>query len=333
MDSTHRRIDKHCSNLQVANYPTIERRLWDAADAIPLRKKAHADSGTLTILARGAATEGTAGGLQVLLDGRVEGVPRDTWVDVPVLPGGVLDGEGGGALLVNLGNQMQRWTDDKWRSTKHRVTNPDVVSLSPASSSSTATAPRRLSIAFFHKANYDAVIDPASFIPAVKGGGGEVVLSGRNPAVESGDISRVGLLHKAAARGLDAREASMVYHQELMGVEAATVAASAATSVTARVVPASADYGDNDHHDNNNAGLDIDRGNSEEGAGAGNDNPNQNCPVCHGTGWKPCGQCGGTGVNQEDLYGSKFKKGDTCWLCAGKCKTMCGNCVDLTDEF
>ena len=31
---------------------------------IPLRKKAHADSGTLTILAREAATEGGAGGLQ-----------------------------------------------------------------------------------------------------------------------------------------------------------------------------------------------------------------------------------------------------------------------------
>ena len=53
-----------------------------------------ATSGTLTILARGAATEGAAGGLQVLLDGRVDGVPEDTWVDVPVLPGGVYDGEG-----------------------------------------------------------------------------------------------------------------------------------------------------------------------------------------------------------------------------------------------
>lgn len=45
------RINRHCSNLQVANYPSIDRRLWDAPDAIPLRKKAHADSGTLTILA------------------------------------------------------------------------------------------------------------------------------------------------------------------------------------------------------------------------------------------------------------------------------------------
>jgi isopenicillin N synthase-like dioxygenase len=71
------------------------------ASSVPLRKKAHADSGTLTILARGAATEGAAGGLQ-LLDGRA-----DTWVDVPVLPGGVYDGDAS-ALLVNLGGATVR---------------------------------------------------------------------------------------------------------------------------------------------------------------------------------------------------------------------------------
>ena len=57
------------------------------------------------------------------------------------------------------------------------------------------------------------------------------------------------------------------------------------------------------------------------------------CPVCGGSGWKPCGQCEGAGVNREDLFGGKFKAGDPCWLCAGKAKTMCGNCVDLTDTF
>eukprot|EP00955_Chlamydomonas_euryale_P059018 357270-Chlamydomonas_euryale.AAC.19 len=57
------------------------------------------------------------------------------------------------------------------------------------------------------------------------------------------------------------------------------------------------------------------------------------CPVCLGTGWKPCGQCEGTGVNQEDKFGGSYKAGDACWLCDGAAKTMCGNCVDLTDEF
>ena len=81
------------------------------------------------------------------------------------------------------------------------------------------------------------------------------------------------------------------------------------------------------------ASLDLDRGSSPDGAGAGNADPSAACPVCRGTGWKPCGQCDGTGVNQEDLYGGKFRKGDQCWLCAGKKRTMCGNCVDLTDTF
>ena len=59
------------------------------------------------------------------------------------------------------------------------------------------------------------------------------------------------------------------------------------------------------------------------------------CPICRGTGLKPCGQCDGTGVNQEDKYGGKdgYRKGQPCWLCEGKRKTMCGNCVDLTDSF
>lgn len=59
------------------------------------------------------------------------------------------------------------------------------------------------------------------------------------------------------------------------------------------------------------------------------------CPICRGTGLKPCGQCEGTGVNQEDKYGGKdgYRKGQPCWLCEGKRKTMCGNCIDLTDSF
>lgn len=57
------------------------------------------------------------------------------------------------------------------------------------------------------------------------------------------------------------------------------------------------------------------------------------CPVCRGTGKKTCGQCGGGGRNREDLFQGRFKKGDPCWLCSGSGLTMCGNCLDLTDEF
>jgi isopenicillin N synthase-like dioxygenase len=58
------------------------------------------------------------------------------WVDVEALDGG---------LIVNLGDLMQRWTNDRWRSTMHRVV--------PAGSG------RRLSIPFFHNANWDARVE------------------------------------------------------------------------------------------------------------------------------------------------------------------------------
>jgi 2OG-Fe(II) oxygenase superfamily len=47
-----------------------------------------------------------------------------------------------GALLVNLGSLMARWTGGAWKSTLHRVTNP---------APDVAASSRRLSLAFFHK--------------------------------------------------------------------------------------------------------------------------------------------------------------------------------------
>jgi isopenicillin N synthase-like dioxygenase len=60
----------------------------------------------------------------------------------PVLPSG-------GALLVNLGDAMARWTNDEWISTLHRVAAPRVNGVG---------VPRR-SAAYFHDGNVDAVIE------------------------------------------------------------------------------------------------------------------------------------------------------------------------------
>jgi isopenicillin N synthase-like dioxygenase len=88
----------------------------------------HTDYGIVTVL-----WADQVAGLQVL--GRDGG-----WHDV--LPAD-------GALLVNLGDLMARWTNDRWMSTLHRV-KPPIVD---------GTVRRRRSAAFFHDGNTDAVIE------------------------------------------------------------------------------------------------------------------------------------------------------------------------------
>lgn len=92
-----------------------------------MRMGAHTDYGACTILAADPVP-----GLQIL-------GPDNEWHGVLPEPG---------TLLVNLGDLLAEWTNDRWRSTLHRVVPP------PASSG----AARRRSIAFFHEANYDALV-------------------------------------------------------------------------------------------------------------------------------------------------------------------------------
>ena len=85
------------------------------------------------------------------------GIVTILWADA-VLPGlQVLDGNGvwhdaapqPGALLVNLGDMLARWTNDRWISTMHRV-------LPPVDAEGRML--RRRSAAFFHDGNADAVV-------------------------------------------------------------------------------------------------------------------------------------------------------------------------------
>jgi isopenicillin N synthase-like dioxygenase len=89
----------------------------------------HTDYGIVTVLYAESVP-----GLQIL-------GPDGDWHDVVPRPG---------ALLVNLGDLTAQWTNDRWRSTLHRVLPPG---RQPG-----RTVTRR-SVAFFHDGDWDAVIE------------------------------------------------------------------------------------------------------------------------------------------------------------------------------
>ncbi|TJW17476.1 MAG: hypothetical protein E5W82_00280 [Mesorhizobium sp.] len=60
-----------------------------------------------------------------------------------------------GAFVINIGDLMARWTNDRWVSTMHRVVNPTVKEGPPAEAGG---RDRRQSMAFFHQPNWNAEI-------------------------------------------------------------------------------------------------------------------------------------------------------------------------------
>ena len=125
------KIGNHRAALRALNYPDLAEEFRPAPGQ--MRASAHTDYGSLTILLQ----EASPGGLQVR---PIHGTDKDTdpeegWVPCPVVPG---------TFVVNLGDLMRRWTNDRWASTLHRVVVPPVDKQGSA---------RRQSIAFFHNIN------------------------------------------------------------------------------------------------------------------------------------------------------------------------------------
>ena len=119
------KLDRHGSHLRLLHYPAPSHDLEPGQ----LRCGVHTDLGMMTILRNEAAT----GGLQVR--------PRGSdWIHAPAIDD---------TLIVNIGDLLMRWTNDRWVSTPHRVAVPEAGARSHS---------RRLSIAYFTRPNYDAPI-------------------------------------------------------------------------------------------------------------------------------------------------------------------------------
>ena len=113
-------IDQPITSMRALHYPAID----DGEATSSLRAGAHSDYGTLTILRTDEVS-----GLEIRR-------PDGSWSALAPEPD---------MLVVNLGDSIQQWTNDRWPSTVHRV----------ARTNNTA----RQSFAFFHMANWDATIE------------------------------------------------------------------------------------------------------------------------------------------------------------------------------
>jgi len=114
-------ITNHASALRALNYPEINYQIVNQQ----IRASKHTDYGIMTVL----KTDGP--GLQVYSKNK-------EWIDVPIIED---------TFIINIGDMMQRWTNDKWMSTLHRVINTD------------NNKRRRQSFAYFFNPNSDSIIE------------------------------------------------------------------------------------------------------------------------------------------------------------------------------
>jgi isopenicillin N synthase-like dioxygenase len=116
-------------SANVNRYPARRDLPGAAVAADQFRIGPHFDYGTITVLDR----QPGLGGLEVKVDGAWETAP---WVD--------------GALTLNTGLLLQRWSNDRWLPNEHRVLAP------PAG----RPEEELVSLIFFHEPDHDALIAP-----------------------------------------------------------------------------------------------------------------------------------------------------------------------------
>lgn len=119
------------TELRLTNYPEID--VDSLRDGKRNRITEHTDFGTITLL-----WQDSTGGLEV----------EDQYKPGLFIP---VEGRDMSEMIVNVGDTLQRWTNDTMYSVNHRVTIP--VSMRERN---TGIIAARKSIAFFGKANRDA---------------------------------------------------------------------------------------------------------------------------------------------------------------------------------
>ena len=115
-------MSKSHSYMRISNYPPLEN---NQEENIGEGIGAHIDYGFLTIL-----LQNNIGGLEIKNS-------NNEWINAPIIPG---------TFLINIGHMIQRWTNDYYKATIHRVIPP--------------INETRCSLPFFFEPNFDTVVAP-----------------------------------------------------------------------------------------------------------------------------------------------------------------------------
>jgi isopenicillin N synthase-like dioxygenase len=119
------------NTLRLLHYPPVKSEVFRKNPG-QVRAGAHTDYGSVTLL-----FQDTRGGLQVQLD-------NGEWKDVQPIPG---------TVVVNAGDLLARWSNDRIKSTTHRVVEP------PFKSEGLEEYPPRYSVAYFCNPDFHKQIE------------------------------------------------------------------------------------------------------------------------------------------------------------------------------
>ncbi|KAL5341107.1 hypothetical protein BJX70DRAFT_74794 [Aspergillus crustosus] len=168
------RCSVNSSELRLNHYPATTTSNLQSGNM--MRISSHTDFGTVTLL-----FQDSVGGLEIESQ-------EHSGVYIPVLPSAPpspssadisKQKHGGKELILNVGDCLQRWTNDRLRSANHRVTLP--LSSTSKKEEEPEIVPARYSVAYFGKPDRDASV---CAIPALVSKGEEVKYEGGMTAWE-----------------------------------------------------------------------------------------------------------------------------------------------------
>jgi isopenicillin N synthase-like dioxygenase len=126
------------NNLRLLHYPAVRKEVFKRNPG-QVRAGEHSDYGSITLL-----FQDLVGGLEVRS-------PQGTWVRATPIEG---------TIVVNAGDLLSRWANDRIRSTKHRVIQPPPKPEEMEDADDPeAMFPARYSIAYFCNPNFDRLIE------------------------------------------------------------------------------------------------------------------------------------------------------------------------------